>query len=134
MSIFLAFLAVAAQSSGADAPLGSAHGASPPESLEEEIVVVGRKLVDWRGQATFMNKRPRCKTIKSTGDAAIDRIGCDAMTYCIVNTRDAFAIRDKGKDKAAASDSPEWRRVMGECVRDQRQVRLRAHVAKRRNG
>jgi ferredoxin len=104
------------------------------QALEEEIVVVANRLNDWRGQATFMNKRPRCKTIKSTGDARIDRIGCDAMTRCVVETRDAFAIRDKGKPKTSASDTAEWRRTMGECVRTQRLLGLRAYVAARRGG
>jgi len=106
-------------------------GVAAPQSVEEEIVVMGRRLADWRGQATFMNKRPRCKTIKSTGDARIDRIGCDAMTQCIVKTRDTFAIRDKAKPDTPPAATAEWRRVMGECVRDQRQLGLRAYFAAR---
>ena len=115
---------------------GGAGGPADPDaapSVEEEIVVIGNRLESWRGQATFMNKRPRCKTIASTGDARIDRIGCDAMIHCIVATRDAFAIRDKAQPKTSAADTEQWRRAMGECVRDRRRSGLRAYVAARRS-
>lgn len=50
---------------------------------EEEIVVLGRKLDTWRGNARFRKGRYECKTKHSSGDPALDRVACHAMTHCM---------------------------------------------------
>ena len=49
---------------------------------EDEVVVIGERLRRWAGTITSNPLGTRCRTTESTGDAAIDAIGCDAMTTC----------------------------------------------------
>ncbi len=73
--------------------------AGTPE--EREIVVIGRQLRDWRGTWRLRNGQVACRTIRSTGDAEIDRIGCQAMIICIAPKVAAItAITAETKDKA----------------------------------
>ena len=50
---------------------------------QEEIVVLGRKLETWRGTAHARKGRHECKTSRSSGDPAVDRIACSAMVRCM---------------------------------------------------
>jgi hypothetical protein len=67
--------------------LALAAAPTPPPALsaaqEEEIVVRRRKLDTWRGSARFKKGRHQCKTKTSSGDPALDRIACGAMTQCM---------------------------------------------------
>lgn len=69
-------LALAA-AQAADAP---AIQAAPPE---DEIVVIGQRLKAWRATWRRQGEGLVCMTRRSTGDAAIDAIGCDAMVQCL---------------------------------------------------
>ena len=102
------------------------------QTAEQDIVVQANRLDLWRGEASFAGKTPRCKTLRSTGDRRIDRIGCDAMTQCILQTRGQFEISRKNWKNVAPGDMAEWRRLMGGCVKERRAQLLRAHVAARR--
>jgi hypothetical protein len=65
--------------------LAATPAAAPvaPE-VANEIVVIGRKLrTRWKGHLVKTDGQLVCKTKRSTGDAAIDAIGCDAMLHCI---------------------------------------------------
>lgn len=57
------------------------QGASPAASdeVEREIVVLGTKMKAWKAGAT----RTRCVTLTSSGDKAIDAIGCSVMKTCV---------------------------------------------------
>jgi hypothetical protein len=73
--------------------------AGTPE--EREIVVIGRQLRDWRGTWRLRSGKVACKTVTSTGDAEIDRIGCQAMINCIEPKVAAItAITAEKKDRA----------------------------------
>jgi hypothetical protein len=56
--------------------------ASPPAD-NEQIVVMGRKLREWRG--TWRSKKGvlSCQTKRSTKDAEIDAVGCRALLKCV---------------------------------------------------
>jgi len=54
---------------------------------EEEIVVLGRRLATWRGDARFTKGRYECKTKRSSGNPAIDRLACSAMTQCMAQVQ-----------------------------------------------
>ena len=123
MTIVLALLAVQAP---------PADPGAQAQFADQDIVVEANRLDMWRGEASFARKTPRCKTIRSTGDRLIDRIGCDAMTQCIVQTRGKFEISRKNWKNVAPEDMAEWHRLMGRCVKDRREQLLRAHVAVRR--
>ncbi|MEA1072556.1 hypothetical protein [Sphingomonas sp. LY160] len=70
--------------------------APPPE-----VVVMARRLKDWRGTASANAKGTRCRTVKSTGDADLDRIACDAMRYCMIQlTPDVASAGDKRLTKS----------------------------------
>ena len=59
--------------------------AAPPATAADdaEIVVTARKLSNrWKGSVTTMNGQTSCKTVKSTGDAEFDAIGCSSMLKC----------------------------------------------------
>lgn len=88
MSLIAAFLLV------------QAGAAEPVEPVAQEIVVIAEKIKRWRGFASKQNGTWVCKTQRSTGDKAIDRIGCDAMIGCFVETEDEVqAIEQRGADK-----------------------------------
>lgn len=61
--------------------LAAAPSALPAES---DVIVVTRRLESWRGR---LNSRPgekaACRTTRSTGDRAIDAIGCQTLISCI---------------------------------------------------
>jgi len=50
---------------------------------EDEIVVTARKLSNrWTGSVETANGTTTCKTVRSTGDAEFDVLGCQAMLTC----------------------------------------------------
>ncbi len=53
-----------------------------PPTATDEITLIGRKLRNWRGKLSARGGRMRCTTRQSSGDTAIDAIGCTAMTAC----------------------------------------------------
>ena len=62
----------------------TAAPAAAPASAEaaNEIVVIARKLRNWRGQLEQVDGALACRTKKSSGDRAVDAIGCEAMVAC----------------------------------------------------
>lgn len=74
---------------------------APPEAPPAEIVVIGTRLKDWRGTFRSRAGRITCRTTKSTGDAAIDALGCDTMVACLDPVAAQFdAVAEATKDKA----------------------------------
>jgi hypothetical protein len=71
--------------------------AAAAPAVDNEIVVIGRKLKTWRGNLQQVDGDLVCRTRKSTGDAAIDAIGCDGMLAC-------YAPLQPQLDAIAASD------------------------------
>ena len=55
----------------------------PPPEVAEEIVVIARKLKDWKGGVSKVGGQMVCKTSKSSGDKAVDAIRCGAMLSCM---------------------------------------------------
>lgn len=77
--MLIAALALVATQPAAEAP------------AENEITVIANKLRDWRGSWRLRKGAVTCKTKGSTGDKAIDAIGCDAMVACITPLAPRFA-------------------------------------------
>ena len=48
----------------------------------DEIVVIGRKLRNWKGRFAKKDGQLSCRTTKSTGDRDIDAIRCGGMIAC----------------------------------------------------
>ncbi len=53
-----------------------------PPSSDQEIVVIGRRLQSWSGKYSIKGSKMSCRTKRSTGDRAIDAIGCSAFETC----------------------------------------------------
>ena len=53
------------------------------DAVDTEIVVIGQRLRDWRGTWRLEQGKVVCKTRRSTGDEAIDAVGCNAMVACM---------------------------------------------------
>jgi hypothetical protein len=49
---------------------------------DSEIVVMARKSNRWRGSWTTVNGATTCRTEVSSGDVAIDAIGCTNLLVC----------------------------------------------------
>lgn len=107
--------------------------ATPP--VDEDIVVVGRRLSGWKGKARDTFGIKSCRTTQSTGDPEIDRIGCRVLIDCLsANKRDMFAA-----SKAAGRD-PEKRRLamapvnarLSACFKERRESLVAELVAQRR--
>ncbi len=98
------------------------------DARADEITVIGRKLKDWRGHADFKKGRASCRTRKSTGDAAIDRIGCESTVQCFTAMQPRF---DASQDKALAADERKRRldalnQELGQCFADKREAMIAA--------
>lgn len=107
-----------------------------PAAEEEptaDIVVIARKLRDWRASVNFREGKGSCKIRRSTGDKDIDQIGCDAMLHCWPKFVPRYeATRDKGLSAAARTQMIESiNRDMTACV-EERHTSLSAALAERR--
>jgi len=71
MGLLVATLALAAAQPAVEVP------------ADDEIVVMGNKLRDWRGSWRVRYGVVKCKTKRSTADREIDAIGCSAMVTCM---------------------------------------------------
>ncbi len=95
--------------------------AQPPEApraagVEEEIVVIGNRLKDWKGRITPAGAGLRCVTVNSSGDREIDDIGCGAMVTCF--TRDRATLTAEASRRHQPAQQSAAFRAMGLCVRD----------------
>ncbi|WP_337847568.1 hypothetical protein [Sphingomonas sp.] len=85
------------------------QAAAPPaaDPVAEEVVVIGEKMKTWRGQISSGKNGVVCKVKVSTGDPALDRIGCTAMEQCWPDFLPRYkATRSKGvtaKDRKACT-------------------------------
>ena len=106
---------------------------APAPSPADDIVVIGQRLQRWRAGITIRKGVMTCKTKQSTGDVAIDGIGCAAMKACWPVAQPRF---EATRDTALSSDerkriAAEANRDLGTCVGDKRQG-LIADLATRR--
>ena len=89
-----------------------------------EIVVIAEKLKDWRGTWGEKNGVLACRTTRSTGDAEVDAVGCQALIACaspllpqfrsIAAAKMAKAERQRRMNTASQSMIP--------CLESQRQA------------
>ena len=110
---------------------------APEQPVGDEIVVIGRKLESWRGSWRLRDGAVTCKTRRSTGDKAIDALGCDAMVACIGPLAPRFA-----EIEASKVDKTEMQRQadallkdakIGDCLTARREAGIAALAAARRS-
>jgi hypothetical protein len=85
--------------------LSLAASADPSPAQPEEVTVMARRLKDWRGTVTKKGDGLVCETKASTGDAAIDDVGCKTMVNCLLAEREALKLPVKDR-------TPEWHKAM----------------------
>ena len=89
----------------------AATAPTPPPSPDvgQEIVVIGKKLRNWKGGVSKVGGRMICKTSKTSGDRRIDAIRCGAMLTCtrpLESRIDALMASDRsGAEKKRAFDA-----------------------------
>lgn len=105
-------------------------------AAENEITVIANKLRDWRGNWKLRKGLVSCKTTRSTGDKAIDAIGCNAMVECIAPLTPQWAALDDAKlskdelNRRANALLEEAR--IGDCMFAKREAGIAALAAARR--
>jgi hypothetical protein len=109
--------------------------AQPP--AENEIEVIGNRLREWRGKWKTRKGVVSCRTTRSTGDKAIDAIGCDAMVQCVAPVARQWAALDdeklsKDELNRRANAMLEEARI-GDCMTAKRDAAIAALAAARRS-
>jgi len=109
--------------------------AEPP--AENEITVIANKLRDWRGRWRLRKGAVTCKTKGSTGDKAIDAIGCDALVACITPLAPRFAeieAMKASKEELARRDNALMSEAgVYDCLFAKREAGIAALAAERRS-
>lgn len=108
--------------------------AEPPP--ENEIEVIGRKLRKWRGRWTLIGTAIGCQTTRSTGDKAIDGIGCDAMVQCMQPLAPQWKALTEAKlphgELSRQANAMLQEARIGDCVAAKREAGIDALAAERR--
>lgn len=88
---------------GAQAAAPAATGTPRPidPKVAAQVPVIAGKLEQWQGAWGAVSGKLACKTLKSTGDAEIDALGCASMMACVKPAYPALkAIADGAGAKA----------------------------------
>ncbi|HZF42866.1 MAG TPA: hypothetical protein VEZ48_05615 [Sphingomonadaceae bacterium] len=101
--------------------------------VQREIVVIGSKLKTWRARVYEKRGKMLCDTGKSTGDKAIDAIGCTAMATCLTELKPRLMANLDRKLPAAERKSAKAviDKDLGACVMSRRDA-MTADLADRR--
>ncbi len=104
-----------------------------PAPPEEEIVVIARKLNQWRGKIRTNPLGTKCVTERSTGDREIDAVGCTALERCWPDTLPRMkAAQAKGVSRPDRQRlKADAMRSFDACVRPQRDALIEALHARR---
>ncbi len=96
MSWLAPLLLVLAQ---AAVPAGAPANIDP--KVAAQVPVITEKLHQWRGGWGAIDNKLACKTVKTSGDEEIDKIGCYAVLSCVKPAYPALkAIADAKADEA----------------------------------
>jgi len=115
--------------------LATAPVAAPADpAVEQDILVIGRKLETWTAKYSVRGSRMRCRTKKSSGDAEIDAIGCTAFRECTVQHLPRLtASDDRALERRVRLDmKAAIKRDLAACTRS-RLDELIADLAERRS-
>jgi hypothetical protein len=113
----------------------------PPVAVDEaEIVVMAKKSKRWEGSWWTENGQTSCKTVVSSGDADIDKVGCDILLSCgPLHAEEMKHLIDKAQAEGKIKSPEDQRRValvpirkMQKCTREKWRPALLALWAQRR--
>ncbi|MFN4096391.1 MAG: hypothetical protein ACK4GG_06465 [Sphingomonas sp.] len=98
----------------------------PADPVAEEVVVIGEKMKTWRATMRLSKKGAECKVKVSTGDPAIDRIGCTSMEQCWPDFLPRYeATRAKGVTAAdRKTRTAALNKELGTCVMARRDAAI----------
>lgn len=116
------------------APPQPAADTARSAAVQDEIVVIARKLKEWQGDVRLKKGVAKCRTIKSTKDAVMDKIACDAAIQCTTPELEAdYAALDDAEIPEAerARLAEEFNRKASECAEAAADVRV-AELAEQR--
>ncbi|MEG3166431.1 hypothetical protein U1701_17765 [Sphingomonas sp. PB2P19] len=115
------------------AQTGVSAASTAAPTIQDEIIVIGRKLRNWRGSLKTKGGATRCVTKKSTGDRDIDQIGCDAMVTCFLKFEGEFrAVLSASRDKISRNSmNADISQRLAACV-EERHNKLKEALADRR--
>lgn len=82
MSSLAPIVLLLAQAGPAVAPRAVDTSAVDPR-VAAQVPVIAGKLAQWRGTWAAVQGKLACKTVKSSGDEEIDKIGCFATLTCV---------------------------------------------------
>ena len=93
--------------------------AAKADAREDDIVVIARKMAEWRGSVKWKGDVVSCKTTRSTKNSMVDKVACDALVGC--TTPEARAEMDALKDRKIpkaerASRSADANRKINSCA------------------
>lgn len=106
------------------APLAIA--AAPPANVDPKVAaqvpLIAEKLKGWRGAWGAVDGKLGCKTVTSTGDKAIDVIGCAALIECITPAYPELKAIADGKDAQDAKKQKMGARLaaLNPCLSEKR--------------
>lgn len=101
------------------APPQPAAGTARSAAVQDEIVVIARKLKEWQGYVRLKNGVAKCKTTKSTKDAVMDKIACDSAILCTTPELEAAYAAIESSDISEAERAgraSEFNRKATECT------------------
>ena len=109
---------------------------APEPAVDQDIIVVARKLERWKGRFSQRGNVTKCKTTVSSGDKEIDAVGCDALRLCLSPMMPRIQASDDkslGKERQIA-----LKKVIGDelvaCAKATRADMVAELVLKRRSG
>ena len=83
MSWLVSALFVLAQAGGAATPPAKVDMSKVDPKVAAQVPVIAGKLQQWRGTWAAVDGKLACKTVKTSGDEEIDKIGCFATLTCV---------------------------------------------------
>lgn len=98
------------------ADTGAASGPTP------DIAVLEQKLGKWKGRWGFDDGKFVCQTTQSSGDSAVDSVGCSALIACLgpEGQRLNAIAQGAGDDKTRADEIQAIARKSAPCVAEKR--------------
>ncbi len=100
---------------------------------DEDIVVIGHRLTSWRGQLSTTIGITSCKTTTSTGDRAIDNIGCSALRQCWSDFQPQVVSARKLQGTAKTNEVHRVEAAIGQCITSTRNQLAAGLIAHRRH-
>lgn len=101
-----------------------------------QVPLIAGKLADWRGTWAAVDGKLACRTVRSTGDEEIDKIGCVATLTCVKPAYPELkAIADgKGPEDAKKARMRARLKALQPCLKAHRGQGIAALALKRGGG